>query len=79
MPCRTDPDRGSSLGLVSPKIATEDLIDAHGVAEILELSLSQTSARTNGGTPICRYPSSIWVEAGRSSGSARTWRAGRLS
>jgi predicted DNA-binding transcriptional regulator AlpA len=27
---------------VSPKIRTEDLIDAHGVAEILGLSLSQT-------------------------------------
>jgi hypothetical protein len=29
---------------MSPQVATEDLIDAHGVAELLGLSMSQTVA-----------------------------------
>jgi predicted DNA-binding transcriptional regulator AlpA len=33
---------GSTLGAMCPNVATEDLIDAHGVARILGLSLSQT-------------------------------------
>jgi len=31
-----------TLGTVSPKVATEDLIDAHAVAEILGLNLRNT-------------------------------------